>query len=45
MGCVLNGLDAVHERWMEEALIFGAGPMGLLTGMALKSMEGAGSRL
>lgn len=37
MGCVLNGLDAVHEPWMEDALIFGAGPMGLLMGMALKS--------
>lgn len=37
MGCVLNGLDAVHEDWMEEALIFGAGPMGLLMGLALKN--------
>jgi threonine dehydrogenase-like Zn-dependent dehydrogenase len=36
MGCVLNGVDAVHAPWMEEALIFGAGPMGLLMGMALK---------
>lgn len=38
MGCVLNGVDAVVEPWMEEALIFGAGPMGLLMGLALKSM-------
>ncbi len=37
MGCVLNGVDAVHAPWMEEVLIFGAGPMGLLMGMALKS--------
>ena len=37
MGCVLNGLDTVHAPWMEEALIFGAGPMGLLMGLALKS--------
>lgn len=37
MGCVLNGVDAVHEAWMEDALIFGAGPMGLLMGMALKA--------
>lgn len=37
MGCVLNGLDAVHEPWMEDALIFGAGPMGLLMGLALKT--------
>ncbi|MEP0521110.1 MAG: alcohol dehydrogenase catalytic domain-containing protein [Hyphomicrobiales bacterium] len=37
MGCVLNGVDAVYAPWMEEALIFGAGPMGLLMGMALKA--------
>ncbi len=37
MGCVLNGLDAVHAPWMDEALIFGAGPMGLLMGLALKA--------
>lgn len=37
MGCVLNGVDAVFSPWMETALIFGAGPMGLLMGMALKS--------
>lgn len=37
MGCVLNGLDAVHEAWMQDALIFGAGPMGLLMGLALKT--------
>ncbi len=37
MGCVLNGVDAVFEPWMENALIIGAGPMGLLMGMALKS--------
>ncbi|KIN64238.1 Alcohol dehydrogenase GroES domain protein [Sulfitobacter noctilucicola] len=37
MGCVLNGVAAVHAPWMEEALIFGAGPMGLLMGMALKA--------
>lgn len=37
MGCVLNGVDAVFAAWMENALIFGAGPMGLLMGMALRS--------
>ncbi|MEP2503738.1 MAG: hypothetical protein ABJH85_03280 [Paracoccaceae bacterium] len=37
MGCVLNGVDAVHASWMDEALIFGAGPMGLLMGMAPKA--------
>lgn len=36
MGCVLNGVDAVHAPWMENTLIFGAGPMGILMGMALK---------
>lgn len=36
MGCVLNGTNAVLAPWMEEALIFGAGPMGILMGMALK---------
>lgn len=38
MGCVLNGVDAVFEPWMEEALIIGAGPMGLLMGLALRSL-------
>lgn len=38
MGCVLNGVDAVFEDWMENALIIGAGPMGLLMGMALRSL-------
>ncbi|MFK8035725.1 MAG: alcohol dehydrogenase catalytic domain-containing protein [Hyphomicrobiales bacterium] len=42
VGCVMNGVDAVHAPWMEEALIFGAGPMGLLMGMALKA-EGISS--
>lgn len=34
---MLNGVDAVHAAWMDEALIFGAGLMGLLMGMALKA--------
>lgn len=38
MGCVLNGVDAVHMPWMEDALIIGAGPMGLLMGLALRSL-------
>lgn len=37
MGCVLNGVEAVHNPVMENALIFGAGPMGLLMGIALKT--------
>lgn len=36
MGCVLNGVDAVHDTSTETALIFGAGPMGLLFANALK---------
>jgi len=35
MGCVLNGVDAVFDTFIERALIFGAGPMGLLMGIAL----------
>ena len=37
MGCVLNGIDAVRTNWMTDALIFGAGPMGLMMGMALRA--------
>ena len=37
MGCVLNGLSPVEGKIVERAAIFGAGPMGLLMGLALKS--------
>ena len=37
MGCVLNGVDAVHDPAMQSALVFGAGPMGLLMGIALRT--------
>lgn len=37
MGCVLNGIDAVFAPWMDTAVIFGAGPMGLLMGLALRT--------
>ena len=37
MGCVLNGLDAVRSPITDNALIFGAGPMGLLLAMALSA--------
>ena len=37
MGCVLNGVDAAFDPIQENALIFGAGPMGLLMGMALQT--------
>lgn len=37
MGCVLNGLDAAGAGLARNALIFGAGPMGLLMAVALRS--------
>lgn len=37
MGCVLNGLSPLDGRALDRVLIFGAGPMGLLMGMALKA--------
>jgi threonine dehydrogenase-like Zn-dependent dehydrogenase len=37
MGCALNGVTAVAPDAGDEALIFGAGPIGLLIGMALKT--------
>lgn len=37
MGCVLNGVNAINPDPEDEALIFGAGPIGLLIGMALKT--------
>jgi threonine dehydrogenase-like Zn-dependent dehydrogenase len=36
MGCVLNGVDAVYDNIMDSAMIFGAGPMGMLMAIALK---------
>lgn len=37
MGCVLNGVTAIAPAPEDNALIFGAGPIGLLIGMALKT--------
>jgi threonine dehydrogenase-like Zn-dependent dehydrogenase len=37
MGCVLNGSDAANRDNTRSALIFGAGPMGLLMALALRS--------
>lgn len=37
MGCALNGVSALNPRDEDEALIFGAGPIGLLIGIALKA--------
>jgi threonine dehydrogenase-like Zn-dependent dehydrogenase len=36
VGCVLNGLSPLEGRTVETALVFGCGPMGLLTGLALR---------
>lgn len=37
MGCVLNGVDSVYSETTESTLIFGAGPMGMLMAIALKT--------
>ena len=37
VGCVLNGLSPLEGRRIERALIFGAGPMGLLMALVLRA--------
>lgn len=37
VGCVLNGLDAVGTQGVENALIFGAGPIGMLMALSLRT--------
>jgi len=37
VGCVLNGLDAFEVDSLENALIFGAGPIGMLIALALRA--------
>lgn len=37
VGCVLNGLDAIQTDSIENALIFGAGPIGLLMALSLRT--------
>jgi threonine dehydrogenase-like Zn-dependent dehydrogenase len=37
LGCVLNGLRPVKGRIIERAAVFGAGPIGMLMGLALKA--------
>jgi len=37
VGCVLNGLDAIETETVDNALIFGAGPIGMLMGLALRT--------
>lgn len=36
LGCVLNGLSTLDGRQCETAMVFGAGPIGLLMALALK---------
>ncbi|ABL72900.1 zinc-dependent alcohol dehydrogenase family protein [Paracoccus denitrificans] len=36
MGCVLNGLSPLAGRRIDRALVFGAGPIGMLMGIALR---------
>lgn len=37
VGCVLNGLDAVVTDSTENALIFGAGPIGMLMALSIRT--------
>lgn len=37
MGCVLNGVEAIGTDGVERALVFGAGPIGMLMAMALRT--------
>jgi len=37
VGCVLNGLDAIDTDTCENALIFGAGPIGMLMALSLRT--------
>lgn len=37
VGCVLNGLDAIDTGSVENALIFGAGPIGMLMALSLRT--------
>ncbi len=37
VGCVLNGLDAIDTDACENAMIFGAGPIGMLMALSLRT--------
>jgi len=37
VGCVLNGLDAIETDTVDNALIFGAGPIGMLMALSLRT--------
>jgi len=41
MGCVLNALSPLGGRIIESAAVFGAGPMGMMLGLALRRQTGA----
>ena len=45
VGCVLNGVDAVGTEDVEEAIVFGAGPIGMLMAMSLRSRKVANVRV
>jgi threonine dehydrogenase-like Zn-dependent dehydrogenase len=42
VGCVLNGVEAIGTEGVAQALVFGAGPIGMLMALALRS-RGVGS--
>jgi len=37
VGCVLNGVDAIETDTVENALVFGAGPIGMLMALCLRT--------
>jgi len=37
VGCVLNGVDAIETSSVENAMIFGAGPIGMLMALCLRT--------
>lgn len=37
VGCVLNGLGEIETNALENAVIFGAGPIGMLMGLSLRA--------
>jgi len=37
VGCVLNGLDAIETDTLSNSLIFGAGPIGMLMALSLRT--------
>jgi len=37
VGCVLNGVDAIDTNTVDNAMVFGSGPIGLLMALALRT--------